>query len=416
MLTRLFRRARAPAEVGDEIGYEQQKQMAQDPDPAVRLQLARSEQTRPEILYFLADDASEEVRCAIAINPATPVQAGVRLSKDEKEEVRADMARKIGRLAPDMDDREQQRVRDLTIEVLETLANDQLPRVRAILAEEIKHTRNLSRHIVLKLARDVEAIVSTSILEYSPLLNDSDLLEIIAAGTAQGALSAISRREGLSGDVSEALVATLDVPAVASLLANKSAQIREDTLDFVVDNAEDIENWHEPLVLRPELSVRAARRIATFVATSLVEMLGRRNDLPDDVLTEIRAAVKGRLDQSTGAVQEHDRDRADRMFEQGMIDDEVIQGSLESGQRDFIRQALARMSGLKITSVERIFGTRNGQVITSLAWKAGLNMRTAIRLQTALGHVQPTKLVNAKGGFEFPMDDERMNWHLKSFE
>ncbi len=415
MLTRLFSRARTSVEIMDDLTYEQQKEMVQDPDPAIRLQLAGHPSTRPEILYFLAEDSSEDVRRAVAANPATPVQADVLLTEDEKEDVRADLARKIGRLAPDMAPDELDRVREITLQVLDALANDQLPRVRAIIAEEIKHADNIPKHIVLKLARDVETIVSTSVLEYSPLLSDSDLIEIIAAGTAQDALSAISRREGLSGDVSDALVATLDVPAVASLLANKSAQIREETLDFVVDNAENIDNWHEPLVLRPELSIRAVRRIATFVATSLVEVLARRNDLPEDVIDEIRGAVRKRLDETTGEGQDYDVDRARRMFEQDMIDDEVMQDSIAAGQRDFVIEALALKGKMPNATVRRILGTRNGHVITALSWRAGLSMRTALRMQTQIGHVPPQAIVNAKGGLDYPMDEKQMNWHLETF-
>jgi uncharacterized protein (DUF2336 family) len=416
MLTRLFKRARQDVEVSNEFTYDQQKRMAEDPDPVVRLRLAEYEDARPEILYFLANDEQENIRSAVAANRGTPVQADVLLTEDQRENVRADLARKIGRLAPDMPEDEQERVRELTLEVLEKLANDQLPRVRAIIAEEIKHTSTVPRHIVLRLARDTEAIVSTSILEYSPLLSDADLIEIIAAGTAQEALSAVSRREGLSGDVSDALVATLDVPAIATLLANKSAQIREETLDFVVDNAENIDSWHEPLILRPELSIRAVRRIATFVATSLVEVLARRNDLPPETIEEIRNAVKRRLDDSTGATQEFDENRAQQMFKQGLLDDEVIQASLNTKNTDFAIKSLSLLSGLTKKSVQRIFETQNGHVITALAWKSKLSMRTAMRLQSTLGHVTPQKLVNARGGFDFPMKESEMEWHLTSFD
>ncbi len=415
MLTRLFKRSRQTVEISNEFSYEQQKILAQDTDPLARLRLAEQQGTRPEILYFLANDASEDVRRAVATNLATPLQADVLLTEDEKADVRADLARKIGRLTPDMSAEEQVRVRELTLEVLDALANDQLPRVRAIIAEEIKRASTVPKHIVMKLALDTEAIVSTSVLEYSPLLSDADLIEIIAAGTAQEALSAVSRREGLSGDVSDALIATLDVPAVASLLANKSAQVREETLDFVVDNAENIESWHEPLILRPELSVRAVRRIATFVATSLVEVLARRNDLPKETVEEIRAAVKHRLNSATGEDQQHDEDRAKRMFKQKLLDDDTIQESLDENRKDFVLKALSLMSGLKHASVKRIITTRNGHIITALSWKAGLSMRTAMRLQSTLGHVPPKKIVNARGGFDFPMNESEMDWHLKSY-
>src|SRR5690606_31749896 len=97
-----------------------------------RASLARRADARPEMLFYLADDPSPEVRRAIAQNPATPAQADLLLAQDADEEVRCQLARKIARLIPDLNETERARVRDLAIETLETLAQDQLPRVRAI--------------------------------------------------------------------------------------------------------------------------------------------------------------------------------------------------------------------------------------------------------------------------------------------
>ena len=56
------------------------------------------------------------------------------------------------------------------IEALETLAHDQLPRVRAILAEALKSAdvRTMSSRL---LRRTRGSIVAALILEYSPLLS-----------------------------------------------------------------------------------------------------------------------------------------------------------------------------------------------------------------------------------------------------
>ena len=68
-------------------------------------------------------------------------------------------------------------------------------------------------------------------MEYSPLLSDEDLLEIIAAGPVQGGLSAVARRSKVDVSIADAIVRANDIPAVAALLGNKNAQIREETLD-----------------------------------------------------------------------------------------------------------------------------------------------------------------------------------------
>jgi uncharacterized protein (DUF2336 family) len=44
-----------------------------------------------------------------------------------------------------------------------------------------------------------------------------------------------------------------------TLLSNKSAQIREETLDRIVDSAADQDAWHPLLVARSSLSARPGK-------------------------------------------------------------------------------------------------------------------------------------------------------------
>ena len=85
-------------------------------------------------------------------------------------------------------------------------------RVRAILAEEIKHLDCMpKRRRADAGARSWKRSWPRPILEYSPLLSDADLIEIIACGQVQEVLTAIARRKPLSEKVSDALVQSLDV-------------------------------------------------------------------------------------------------------------------------------------------------------------------------------------------------------------
>jgi len=174
---------------------------------------------------------------------------------------------------PGLEEGERTALRDKAISTLETLAQDQLPRVRAVIAEAIKSSDVVPKHIVDKLARDIEAIVCGPILQYSPLLNDDDLREIIAAGATGTALEAIAKRPIVSEEVANDIAASLEIPAIAALLTNECSQIREDTLDQIIAQAENVEELHKPVALRPHLSIRAMKRVAGFVASALVHAM-----------------------------------------------------------------------------------------------------------------------------------------------
>ena len=213
------------------VDYEDSKEIARQGRDKARRNLASNRTTKPEVLYFLAEDKSSDVRRHIAGNEKTPRQADLILARDINDEVRCDLALKIGRIAPEATAKESAKLQELTFEVLDILAKDQLPRVRQILSEEIKHSNTVPKKVVKRLAKDIELLVAAPILEYSPLLSDEDLLEIIAAGPVQGGLSAVARRSKVDVSIADAIVRANDIPAVAALLGNKNAQIREETLD-----------------------------------------------------------------------------------------------------------------------------------------------------------------------------------------
>ncbi len=405
------------------ITYEESKKVARHKDKKVRADLASREDVRPEVLYFLAEDKDPDVRREIAANEKTPRHADLILAKDNVDEVRCDLALKIGRLVPHISERESAVLQELTFQVLEILAKDQLPLVRQLLAEEIKHSAQVPKKVVGGLARDVELMVAAPILEYSPLLDDQDLLEIIQSEPVQGALSAISRRSEVSAKISDAIVAAKDLPAAATLLNNDNAQIREETLDQIIDTASETEDepeseakiLHEPLVKRPELSQRAIRRVAGFVTSSLLDLLQTRHKLDDDTKKTVQAAVKRRLKEKPEEDDDDVAKRAEEMHNRGKITDKGLANAIKAGDRELIIHALALKSEIEIPITRKIMLSRDGKTITALAWKAGLNMRTALDLQRKVAHVPPSKVVNARDGVDYSLSEDEMSWFLEFF-
>lgn len=377
-----------------------------------RQQLAASPDTQPEVLYYLVDDDSQDVRLAVAGNQATPPQANIRLAEDADDDVRSELARKIGRLMPDLRESRQARLRDLTIEAIETLSMDQLPQVRSALSESIKAIDNVPKDVILRLAKDVEEIVAVPVLEYSPLLNDADLVELIAAGVTMGALPAIARRNGLSAEVSQSVVASADMPSIAALLHNKSANVHEETLDKIASEARYVEEIHEPLTLRPELSQRAIRRLSTFISRALLENLSERSGLDNRTRKALAEAVNERLVDDASADDKLDAGFADHLAATGKLDDEVIQSAIEKSRRGFVVHALALMAKRSDAWVERILELHNGKATTAMVHQAGLSMRTALMVQQRIAKVPPSQILPARNGVDYPLTPEQMEMQI----
>jgi hypothetical protein len=92
------------------LSYDQAKSVAGGEEKIARVELASREDVRPEILYYLAEDQSPDVRREIARNPQTPRQADKMLAADIDDEVRCVLASKIGRLIPGLSDRKSKKL------------------------------------------------------------------------------------------------------------------------------------------------------------------------------------------------------------------------------------------------------------------------------------------------------------------
>lgn len=395
--------------------YEEAKKLAAAGNERERRELAGRDDLRPELLYFLAEDKSREVRRAIAGNNATPRQADLLLAGDQDEGVRELLAAKIARLAPNLPQETRAQIRDLTVEVLEKLARDEAVKVRRIVAEALKDLTNAPHHVIQELARDLEIRVAGPVLQYSPILTDEDLLEIISSGPIHGALAAIAKRRHVGDRLADAIVAAaIEAPeetdTITELLNNRSTQIREETLDLILERAPAIEVWQEPLVRRPFLPMNAIRRLADFVSSSLFDLLQARPDLDKATAKAVAKQVKKRL-----AAEAKERDAAGSSAPPPPGDAEAMSAAIAGGKSDQVLAALARDAALNAVIVKKIIGSMSAKAVTALAWKAKLSMRQALQLQLKIAGIPPHQALNPRGGSDYPLTEREMEWQLELF-
>lgn len=417
LLKRLF------GDVGKPFTYEEARELAAHEDAKVRAEVAKRADVRPEILYFLSEDENSEVRRIVAVNPSSPPQANLRLATDADEHVRGDLAGKIAHLSAGLSAHEQDRLKRMTFEAIEILARDQIPRVRRILAETLKDIANAPPEVIRRLARDAELAVAAPVLQFSPVLTEEDLIEIISSNPVPGALSAISRRDGVNSRVADAIADTDDVDAIAVLLANDSAQIREETLDRLAGRAADIEAWHVPFVQRANLPGKAAQKLARFVAANLLQALADRNDLDPEAAKAVAAVVRKRLDEieaegpaKATAAREADETaaliRARDLAAKGMLDETAIDTALSGGDLAFVAAALSVLGQVSPAVVKKAITTKSAKGLVALAWKAKLSAALAVQIQTRLARVPSTRVIHPRGG-DFALTPEDMEWQLE---
>lgn len=417
--------------------YERTKRLARAKDVSVRRGLAGRADVKPEILYYLAEDPAPEVRRELASNAATPRHADLLLAADGDADVRVALAGKIARLTPGLSASERDDIGRLTVDVLDKLARDQVARVRQVLSETLKDVAHAPPEVIGRLARDAEHLVAAPVLEFSPVLGDEDLLEIIAGSPASGALAAISRRKVVSEPVSDAIVGVDDTDAITQLLGNPSAQIREETLDQLIERASGVGAWQTPLARRPALPPGAAVRLAQVVADNLLEDMKARHDLPRESLAAVEAELHRRLELAAkpaldpgaeeGPAQLRKRRQAvepglDPETEEALIEASQhrqagkleaadIEAALTAGNRRLVMAAFSLRAELPYWMVAKIVDNRSTKGIVALTWKAGLPASLIRVLLPKLLGISPANAPMPDDD-HFPMTEDAMRWQL----
>ena len=376
----------------------------------LRQTLAQNPDADPHVLAFLAEEGSLAAQRAVAANPSALAETNAYLAHSRDEEVRAELAHKIARLLPGLTRAASEDVRQLTLETLQCLAEDEFPRIRIILAEGIKSLSCVPHELIRKLAHDVER-VSAPILEYSPLLSDADLIDIITTVGAHYALLAIAKRRPLAAAVSDLIVAAEDVPAVAALLNNADARIRGKTLEKIVEQAQSIADWQGPLALRAGLSQRAIRRIADFAGAALIERLAQRHDLEERSQRHLRSVLKKRLHGAPAG----QASLVQELAGDGRNVDAYVLSLAYRGNSAGVVAALSAAGKIPADIVERILDLGQAKPLTALVWRAGFSMRVAFKIQTCLLHLPAQQVLPARDGVHYPLSEEEMRWHLEYF-
>ncbi len=428
------------------LTYEEAKTRAGSHDVAVRRDLAGRRDLPPELIYFLAADPDTEVREAVAANRRTPVKANQLLVGDGQETVRVHLAEKLVQELSDPQEVGAEANRS-TESLLVRLACDQLPLVRKVLSEALRSLPNAPHEVVQRLAHDVENGVAVPVLENSPVLTDDDLIAAVARAPASGATAAVARRPNLVARVSDAVVASGRKEAITDLLNNKSAQIREETLEELVDGARHVPQWQGPLVRRPVLPAPAARKMAHYVADDLLRELTQRADLPQDTVHQLKEVVHQRLEQSqrvahaevvadaaagtrkweetqdspparrfTDADGRKDLHEVAALNAQNKLSENRLVRAAQEGREGFVLAGLSLLSGMGLESVRDILNSGNSRAVCALAWKAGLRARFAYMLQVRMAGIPPREAIKPDHRDGYVPSASEMSWHLAEYQ
>ncbi|HEU5047306.1 MAG TPA: DUF2336 domain-containing protein [Rickettsiales bacterium] len=147
--------------------------------------------------------------------------------------------------------------------------------VRSTLALSLSQTDKLPPDLAKQMASDVSEVASP-VLQYSDVLNDSDLSDIIHSFVDSNKLSAIAKRDTVSRGISEMLADTSIDAVVSELVRNEGADIAPATFEKIAERHSNSPEVMESVLQRSSVPVTVVDKIIQHVSSSMRQQLEQR--------------------------------------------------------------------------------------------------------------------------------------------
>ena len=246
--------------------------------------------------------------------------------------------------------------RELASQIFRVMAKDAEVMVRSTLASHLKSSPDLPKDVALALARDIEE-VSLPMLEFSSLLEDGDLIEIVRSSSAEKQ-KAVARRETVSTNVANALIDHgKSAGVVAELMNNKGAKLGEAEYAKALKKFGDDPAVANSVAARPQLPITIAERVVNMVSEKLRDFLVSKQEITVEMATDIVLQARERATVNLlppGATSQDVVDLCKQLRDNRRLTPSLILRALCTGDLAFFEASMAVLSNTPIVNARML--------------------------------------------------------------
>src|ERR1700759_5332275 len=278
------------------------------------------------------------------------------------------------------------------------LLDDASPLVRQAMAEVFARSAEAPAAIVQALSVDQPSI-ALPVLEYSPLLIDADLVDIVATGNGE-TQCAIARRVNLPASVSAAIAEVGTASAALELIENAYAELPAFSWDRIVERHGHLAAIRESMLVMEDLPAATRVALVAKLSDTLAQFVVARNWLSADRAVRIASEARERSTVNIAAVSRGDdmSGLVQHLRATGQLTAGLILRALLSGNLELFDHALAELSGLPLARVSSLLHDRGAASLEALLIRAGLPPSTFTAFRIALDASHETGFVDTPAG------------------
>jgi uncharacterized protein (DUF2336 family) len=264
------------------------------------------------------------------------------------------------------------------------LLDDASALVRRAMADVFARADDAPPAIIAALATD-QPSVALPILEHSPLLLDSDLVDIVATGACE-IQCAVARRGDLPASVAAAIAEVGSAASALELIENPAAALAPFSLARIVERHGHLPAIRESLLTRDDLPASIRLSLAEKLSATLAQFAIGRAWLSPERAHHIAGEAMERSTVNIAArIHGEDMTALVRHLRgAGQLTAGLILRALLSGNTELFEESLVELSGLSHSRVAGLVTERGGASLTALLARAGLPQSTFAAFRAAL--------------------------------
>ncbi len=295
-------------------------------------------------------------------------------------------------------------VQSLMNSVFMTLVADAERQIRQALSQRLA-TADWAPHALINVLALDEIEIARPVIAQSPVLEDGDLIRILALATLEHQI-AIAARPAIGAQVVETVLKIGEPAVLAALAGNDTADISQTGMAQLLDASRKVASIRSPLVRHPRLTPDMAEQLYVWVGQSLRSAIVSRfrvdaEALDREIAEAVRASQAGEAvtparAQASMTVKddraEMERRLVDKLHSSGQLRPGFLVKALHEQRLSLFVAALAKRIDVPAATVEQAINSDQPQLLALACVSAGIDRSaydTVLRLVRDLNRNRP---------------------------
>jgi uncharacterized protein (DUF2336 family) len=278
------------------------------------------------------------------------------------------------------------------------LLDDRSPLVRSALAEVLGASQEAPPALIHALVNDQQDIAAL-VIERSPLLIDSDLVDMVGAGDA-AVQAAVARRIELPRSVAAAIAEVGCAEACLVLVENPYAEIAPFSLDRIVERHGHLAAVREALLALPGLPAATRQALVVKLSQTLAGFVAARQWIEEARAQRIAQEACEKATVMLAATSQRDEvsPLVRHLRESGQLTAGLVLRALLSGNVTLFEQSLAELAEIPVARVNALVHDRRGAGFKAIYDRAGLPAAVYPAFRAAIEAMHESGLAAEPGG------------------